>query len=75
MSEKTTQSLQELPSARLAEKSRIFPFAVAVVVCSVIAFVLGYGGWYFFGTHNKIRIETLSRLKINLSKRSIPNRR
>ena len=58
MSEKTAQSLQELPSARLAEKSRIFPFAVAVVVCSALAFALGYGSWFFFGTHNKIRIDT-----------------
>ena len=57
MSEKTAQTLQELPSGRLAEKSRIFPFAVAVIVCSVIAFALGYGGWHFFGTHNKVRVE------------------
>lgn len=58
MSEKTAQSLQEIPSPQLAEKSRILPFAVAVVVCSVIAFALGYGGWFFFGSHNKVRIES-----------------
>lgn len=58
MSEKTAQSLPELPSSRLAEKSRILPFAVAVVVCSAIAFTLGYGSWFFFGTHNKVRLET-----------------
>lgn len=60
MSEKTAQSLPELPSPRLAEKSRILPFAVAIVVCSATAFALGYGSWFFFGTHNKIRLETPS---------------
>ncbi len=58
MSEKTAQTLQEIPSARTAAQSRILPFAVAVIVCSAIAFGLGYGSWHFFGTHNKIRIET-----------------
>lgn len=57
MSEKTAQSLPEVPSPRLAEKSRILPFAVAVVVCSTLAFTLGYGSWFFFGTHNKVRLE------------------
>lgn len=58
MSEKTAQSLPEKPSPRLAEKSRILPYAIAVVVCSALAFALGYGSWFLFGTHNKIRLET-----------------
>ncbi len=57
MSEKTARTLQEIPSARTTEQSRLFPFAVAVIVCSAIAFALGYGSWYFFGSHNKFRIE------------------
>lgn len=57
MSEKTAQSLPEVPSPRLAEKSRILPYAVAVVVCSTLAFALGYGSWFLFGTHNKVRLE------------------
>jgi formylglycine-generating enzyme required for sulfatase activity len=57
MSEKTAQTLQELPSERTTESSRLLPFAVAVVVCSVLAFALGYGSWYFFGSHNRLRIE------------------
>ena len=58
MSEKAAQTLQEIPSARTPTQSRILPFAAAVIVCSAIAFSLGYGSWYFFGTHNKIKIET-----------------
>ena len=38
MSEKTAQTLQEIPSARTPAQSRILPFAVAVIVCSAIAF-------------------------------------
>jgi formylglycine-generating enzyme required for sulfatase activity len=57
MSEKTAQTLQEIPSERTTEQSRIFPFAVAVFVCSALAFALGYGSWYFFGSHNRARIE------------------
>ncbi|CAN5694688.1 hypothetical protein BH20ACI4_BH20ACI4_11360 [soil metagenome] len=58
MSGKTAQTLQEIPSERPAEKSRIFPFAVAVFVCSALAFAMGYGSWYFFGSHNRVRLES-----------------
>lgn len=58
MSENTVQPLQETASERTAEKSRLLPFAAAVVVCSVISFALGYGAWYLFGSHNRVRIES-----------------
>ncbi len=58
MSEKTVQSLQEVSPEQTTENSRILPFAVAVFVCSALAFVLGYGSWYFFGSHDRERIES-----------------
>ncbi len=57
MSGKTAQTLQEIPSERTPEQSRIFPLAVAVFVCSALAFALGYGSWYFFGSHNRVNLE------------------
>ena len=36
-----------------ADESRLVPLTVAGLVCFVTAVVLGYGGWYFFGTHER----------------------
>lgn len=58
MAEKTVQTFQELPSEKPTNNSRLLPFAVAVVVCSAVAFALGYGSWFFFGSHNRARIES-----------------
>lgn len=33
------------------DESRLVPLTVAGLVCFVTALVLGYGGWYLFGTH------------------------
>ncbi|HEX8734852.1 MAG TPA: formylglycine-generating enzyme family protein, partial [Pyrinomonadaceae bacterium] len=33
------------------EASRVLPLAVATVVCFLAAVTLGYGSWYFFGSH------------------------
>lgn len=38
-----------------AEESRLLPLSVAGLVCFVVATVLGYGGWYLFGTHEAAR--------------------
>lgn len=72
MSEKTAQSLPEVPSPRLAEKSRILPYAVAVVVCSTLAFALGYGSWFLFGTHNKVRLEQPLAVENNQTETNSP---
>ncbi|HEX5709417.1 MAG TPA: SUMF1/EgtB/PvdO family nonheme iron enzyme [Pyrinomonadaceae bacterium] len=32
-------------------ESRLLPLSIAGAVCFVLATALGYGGWYFFGTH------------------------
>lgn len=58
MSENTAQPLQEVQFEQTNEKSRILPFAAAVAVCSVLAFILGYGSWYLFGSHDRERIES-----------------
>lgn len=38
-----------------ARESRLLPLSAAGLVCLVTAFALGYGGWYFFGTHGPAR--------------------
>lgn len=34
----------------VAEPSRLLPFSIAGVICSITALVLGFGAWYLFGT-------------------------
>ncbi|HEY0048607.1 MAG TPA: hypothetical protein VGB68_04935, partial [Pyrinomonadaceae bacterium] len=35
----------------MEEASRVLPLAVATLVCFLAAVTLGYGSWYFFGSH------------------------
>lgn len=53
MPDKTSQqSIHLTASAKTAEEaSRVLPLAVATVVCFLCAVTLGYGSWYFFGSH------------------------
>jgi formylglycine-generating enzyme required for sulfatase activity len=52
MPEKSPQSIHLTASARTAEEaSRVLPLAVATVVCFIAAVTLGYGSWYFLGSH------------------------
>lgn len=55
MPEKPSQQQQSIhltASARTAEEaSRVLPLAVATLVCFLAAVTLGYGSWYFFGSH------------------------
>jgi formylglycine-generating enzyme required for sulfatase activity len=52
MPEKPPQSIHLTASARTAEEaSRVLPLAVATVICFLAAVTLGYGSWYFFGSH------------------------
>lgn len=51
MTEKVAQSLNTIPVSRPVEESRMLPLAVAGSICFVIAVALGYGSWYFFGSH------------------------
>lgn len=52
MPEKSPQSIHLTASARTAEEaSRVLPLAVATIVCFLAAVTLGYGSWYFFGSH------------------------
>ncbi|HWS53654.1 MAG TPA: hypothetical protein VN228_05990, partial [Pyrinomonadaceae bacterium] len=34
-------------------ESRLLPLSVAGLVCFTLATLLGYGLWYFFGTHER----------------------
>ena len=52
MSERPPLTLRK---RELARESRLMPLTVAGLVCLVTAFALGYGGWYFFGTHGPAR--------------------
>lgn len=36
-----------------AEPSRLLPLTLAGLVCFFLALALGYGGWYFFGSHRR----------------------
>lgn len=38
---------------RPVEPSRLLPLSIAGVTCFLLALVLGYGGWYLFGTHRR----------------------
>ena len=52
MPEKSPQSIHLTASAKTVEEaSRVLPLAVATVVCFLAAVTLGYGSWYFFGSH------------------------
>jgi formylglycine-generating enzyme required for sulfatase activity len=33
--------------------SRLLPLTIASAICFIIALILGYGGWYLFGAHNR----------------------
>jgi formylglycine-generating enzyme required for sulfatase activity len=46
-----------------ADESRLVPLTVAGLVCFVTAVVLGYGGWYFFGTHEREEPERAAELR------------
>lgn len=52
MPEKSQQSIHLTASAKTVEEaSRVLPLAVATLVCFLAAVTLGYGSWYFFGSH------------------------
>lgn len=44
------------------EGSRLLPLSIATLICFVIAMAAGYGGWYFFGTHNRETHENTSQI-------------
>ena len=71
MSEKT---IQTAPIPQLSENkkaSRLMPLAVAGVVCFIISVILGYGAWYFFGSHNLVKVE--QTVDVEMRKAEIPN--
>lgn len=35
------------------DDSRLIPLSIAGAVCFIVAVILGYGGWYFFGSHTR----------------------
>jgi formylglycine-generating enzyme required for sulfatase activity len=45
------------------EPSRLIPLSIAGVVCFVLAVILGYGGWYLFGTHDRSSASSVSEVK------------
>jgi len=52
MPEKSPPPIHLTASAKAAEEaSRVLPLAAATVVCFLAAVTLGYGSWYFFGSH------------------------
>ena len=59
MTEKKEQLIQTVQSAETEDELRLFPFAVAGLVCFSIAVVLGTGSWFVFGSRsNSPRIQT-----------------
>ena len=50
-------SARPRPTSRRADASpptsRLLPLTIACAICFIIALILGYGGWYLFGTHNR----------------------
>jgi len=39
--------------AEAVEPSRLLPLSIAGAVCFILSLILGYGGWYLFGTHDR----------------------
>lgn len=52
MPEKSSPSIHLTASQKASEEaSRVLPLAIATVVCFLVAVTLGYGSWYFLGSH------------------------
>jgi formylglycine-generating enzyme required for sulfatase activity len=52
MPDKSSPSIHLTASQKASEEaSRVLPLAIATVVCFLVAVTLGYGSWYFFGSH------------------------
>jgi|GEM_PF-1517557 len=52
MPEKSSPSIHLTTSQKASEEaSRVLPLAIATLVCFLVAVTLGYGSWYFFGSH------------------------
>src|SRR5262249_39201259 len=47
------------PSGALAvlNSPRALPFAIAAISCALVALILGYTAWYFFGTHRMAALD------------------
>lgn len=57
MSEKKEHLIQTVNSVKPEDELRLFPFAVAGLVCFSIAVVLGTGSWFVFGSRNQPKIQ------------------
>lgn len=56
MTEKKEQLIQTVQSAKTEDELRLFPFAVAGLICFSIAVVLGTGSWFVFGSRNRPKL-------------------
>jgi formylglycine-generating enzyme required for sulfatase activity len=72
MTEKKEQIIQTIRPARTEDDLRLFPFAVAGLICFTIAVILGTGSWLIFGTRtrHKIAATTETSLPPNISEKS-----
>lgn len=64
MTEKKEQLIQTVNSAKTEDELRLFPFAVAGLVCFSIAVVLGTGSWFVFGSRNRPRISATAETSL-----------
>ncbi len=64
MTEKKEQLIQTVNSAKTDDELRLFPFAVAGLICFSIAVVLGTGSWFVFGSRNQPRMQTTAETNL-----------
>jgi formylglycine-generating enzyme required for sulfatase activity len=64
MTEKKEQLIQTVQSAKTEDELRLFPFAVAGLICFSIAVVLGTGSWFVFGSRNRPKLATTAETSL-----------
>lgn len=54
------------------DDSRLVPLSIAGVVCFFIAVILGYSGWYFFGSHTRREVRETPQVTQSSPVTSLP---
>src|SRR5215203_3717417 len=65
MSEKNAQLTRTVQTSINEDELRLFPFAIAGLVCFIIAVFLGTGTWYIFGSANGQMVETAAEAQLS----------
>lgn len=71
MSEKTIQTAPIPPLSENKKASRFMPLAIAGMICFTISVILGYSAWYFFGSHNPVKVK--QAVAVDVRKTGISN--